>query len=83
MDSTKVRLRSICILLISFRAIMVAYEEISKKSLEDAIENECSKDLRMGYKAIVRLAKNPGYYYARTIHKAMKGDQYFRGHLLK
>ena len=27
----------------------------------------------MGYKAIVRLAKNPGYYYARTIHKAMKG----------
>ena len=41
---------------------MVAYEEISKKSLEDAIESECSKDLRMGYKAIVRLAKNPGYY---------------------
>ena len=52
---------------------MTAYEEISKKSLEDAIESECSKDLRMGYKAIVRLAKNPGYYYARTIHKAMKG----------
>ena len=27
----------------------------------------------MGYKAIARLAANPGYYYARVIHKAMKG----------
>ena len=27
----------------------------------------------MGYKAIARLAANPGYYYARVIQKAMKG----------
>ena len=55
------------------RAIILAYEQIAGNTLEEAIESECSRDLRKGYKAIVRLAGNPAYYYARTIYKAMKG----------
>ena len=52
----------------------MAYEEVSGgTSLEKAIDSECRKELRMGYKAIARLAANPGYYDARVIHKAMKG----------
>ena len=55
------------------RAIIQAYEGIAGSSLESAIESECSRDLRKGYKAIVRLAGNPGFYYARSIYKAIKG----------
>ena len=55
------------------REIMAAYNEIAGNSLEEAIESECSFNLRKGYKAIVRLAADPAFYYARTIHKAMKG----------
>jgi len=58
---------------IQLRAIILAYEEIAGNTLEEAIESECSRDLRKGYKAIVRLAGNPAFYYARTIYKAMKG----------
>merc|ERR1711892_27741 len=58
---------------IQLRAIILAYEQIAGNTLEEAIESECSRDLRKGYKAIVRLAGNPAYYYARTIYKAMKG----------
>ena len=52
---------------------MTAYKEIAGNSLEEAIEAECSFNLRKGYKAIVRLAADPSFYYARTIYKAMKG----------
>merc|ERR1712227_253427 len=58
---------------IQLRAIILAYEEIAGNTLEEAIESECSRDLRKGYKAIVRLAGNPAFYYARTIYKALKG----------
>jgi len=58
---------------LQLRVIMKKYAEISGGTLEDAIESECHGDLRKGYKAIVRLASNPGYYYARNIYKAMKG----------
>ena len=59
---------------LQIREIVIAYEEVSGgTSLEKAIESECRKELRMGYKAIARLAANPGYYYARVIQKAMKG----------
>ena len=58
---------------IQLRAIILAYEEIAGNTLEEAIESECSRDLRKGYKAVVRLAGNPAYYYARTIYKALKG----------
>jgi len=59
--------------LLQLRAIIAAYEEIAGNSLESAVESECSRDLRKGYKAIVRLASHPAYYYARTIQKALKG----------
>ena len=55
------------------RAIIQKYEDIAGNSLESAIESECSRDLRKGYKAIVRLAGNPAYYYARELHKGLKG----------
>ena len=61
------------LLTIKLRAIILAYEQIAGNTLEEAIESECSRDLRKGYKAIVRLATNPGYYYARILQKAMKG----------
>ena len=75
MDSIEVNtfLQSIVLLTVTFRAIILAYEQIAGNTLEEAIESECSRDLRKGYKAIVRLAGNPAYYYARTIYKAMKG----------
>ena len=71
----QLRFRLNIILLSSYfvRAIILAYEEIAGNTLEEAIESECSRDLRKGYKAIVRLAGNPAFYYARTIYKAMKG----------
>jgi len=59
--------------LIQLRAIIQKYEDIAGNSLESAIESECSRDLRKGYKAIVRLAGNPAYYYARELHKGLKG----------
>jgi len=58
---------------LQLRVIMKKYEEIAGSTLEEAIESECSGDLRKGYKAIVRLANNPGYYYARQIYKSLKG----------
>ena len=58
---------------IQLRAIIQAYEEIAGNTLEEAIESECSLDLRKGYKAVVRLASNPAFYYARTIYKALRG----------
>lgn len=32
-----------------------------------------NRDLRKGYKAIVRLASNPAYYYARSLEKSLEG----------
>jgi len=58
---------------LQLRVIMQKYEDIAGNTLEEAIESECRGDLRSGYKAIVRLAKNPAYFYARQIYKAMKG----------
>ena len=52
---------------------MKKYKEISGNTLEQAIESECRGDLRKGYKAVCRLAFNPGFYFARQIHKALKG----------
>lgn len=59
--------------LLQLRAIIQKYEDVAGGSLESAIESECSRDLRKGYKAIVRLASNPAYYYARNLHKALIG----------
>ena len=75
MDSTQVSIRFFKqnVTPNQSRAIILAYEEIAGNTLEEAIESECSRDLRKGYKAIVRLAGNPAFYYARTIYKAMKG----------
>lgn len=59
--------------LLQLRSIIQKYEDIAGNSLEEGIESECSRDLRKGYKAIVRLASNPAYYYARQMNKALKG----------
>ena len=38
-----------------------------------AIENEVDGDLKRAYKAIVRMALDPAYFFARNAHKALKG----------
>lgn len=58
---------------LQLKATLLAYEEIAGKSLEDIIEAEFSGDQRMGYLALIRLATNPGSYFAHVLYKAMKG----------
>ena len=58
---------------LQLKATLLAYEEIAGKSLEDTIEAEFRDDQRMGYLAIIRLATNPGNYFAHILYKAMEG----------
>jgi len=55
------------------RRVAAHYEEISGQSLQDAIDAECNGDTRRAYKAVVRMATDPCYYFARNIYKAMRG----------
>ena len=65
---------------LQLRVIMQKYEDIAGNTLEEAIESECRGDLRSGYKAIVRLAKNPAYFYAR---QGNEGNRHGRGRYLQ
>ena len=38
-----------------------------------AINSECHGETRRAYKATVRMATDPCYYFARNIYKSMKG----------
>jgi len=55
------------------RLIAEKYEEISGGSLMSAINSECHGETRRAYKATVRMATDPCYYFARNIYKSMKG----------
>lgn len=56
------------------RLINHKYQEISEEyDLLGAIENEVDGDLKRAYKAIVRMALDPAYFFARNAYKALKG----------
>uniref|UniRef100_A0A3B4TZX7 Annexin n=1 Tax=Seriola dumerili TaxID=41447 RepID=A0A3B4TZX7_SERDU len=58
---------------LQLQATFKIYEQLSGTEILDAIENETSGTLRKCYIALVRVAKNPQLYFARRLHKAMKG----------
>ncbi|MEQ2273267.1 hypothetical protein XENORESO_001830, partial [Xenotaenia resolanae] len=58
---------------LQLQATFKIYEQLSGTEILDAIENETSGTLKKCYTALVRVAKNPQLYFARRLHKAMKG----------
>jgi len=55
------------------RLIAAKYEDISGSTLIQAINDECRGDTERAYKAVVRMACDPCFYFTRNIYKAMKG----------
>jgi len=49
------------------------YEGIAGRSIEEAIESECSGTLQEGFKAIIAYARDPLMYYAQRLHWSMDG----------
>uniref|UniRef100_A0A3B3YJ09 Annexin n=1 Tax=Poecilia mexicana TaxID=48701 RepID=A0A3B3YJ09_9TELE len=58
---------------LQLQATFKIYEQLSGTEILDAIDNETSGTLKKCYTALVRVAKNPQLYFARRLHKAMKG----------
>ncbi|KAG8382657.1 hypothetical protein BUALT_Bualt05G0100100 [Buddleja alternifolia] len=50
-----------------------AYHSMYGNSLEKAIKSETSGNFRFALLTILRCAENPGKYFAKVLHKAMKG----------
>jgi len=55
------------------RATFEKYEEIAGRSIEEAIDSECSGTLQDGFTAIVKFARDPLEFYATRLYKSMKG----------
>merc|ERR1712147_384639 len=55
------------------RRVAAHYEEIAGHPLTEAIDSECHGETRRAYKAVVRMATDPCFYFARNIYKAMRG----------
>lgn len=55
------------------RKIFNEYERLTGNSLEDTIKSEFSGALEDGYLAVVRCARDKTGYFAKRLHKAMKG----------
>jgi len=49
------------------------YEGIAERSIEEAIDSECSGTLQDGFKAIIAYARCPLAYYAGRLHWSMDG----------
>ncbi|PON35198.1 Annexin [Parasponia andersonii] len=54
-------------------AVSHAYHDIYGNSLEKAVKKETSGYFEHGLLTILRSAENPGKYFAKVLHKAMKG----------
>ncbi|XP_047342368.1 annexin D5-like [Impatiens glandulifera] len=54
-------------------AVDIAYTNLHKHSLQKAVKNETSGHFEHGLLTILRCAENPGTYFAKLLHKAMKG----------
>lgn len=55
------------------RQIFDEYQNITGHTIEDAIENEFSGDIKKGLLAIVKCVKNRPAFFAEQLHKSMKG----------
>ncbi|XP_066601732.1 annexin B9-like [Prorops nasuta] len=55
------------------RQIFHEYENVTGHSIEAAIENEFSGDIKKGLLAIVKCVKNRPGFFAEQLHKSMKG----------
>ncbi|XP_034458044.1 annexin A3b isoform X1 [Hippoglossus hippoglossus] len=55
------------------RQTLVDYKSISKKTLQESIENEMSGDLEMLLVAVVKCVKNVPAYLAEVLFQSMKG----------
>ncbi|XP_043515822.1 annexin B9-like isoform X1 [Frieseomelitta varia] len=55
------------------RQIFQEYENITGHTIEDAIENEFSGDVKKGLLAIVKCVKNRAGFFAEQLYKSMKG----------
>ncbi|KAF5206929.1 Annexin d5 [Thalictrum thalictroides] len=53
--------------------VSAAYHSMYGSSLEKAIKNETSGNFEFGLLTILRCAENPAKYFAKSLHKAMKG----------
>jgi len=49
------------------------YEELSGKTVEEAIKGEMSGDIETGMLAIVECSRNKSEYFAKRLYKSMKG----------
>ncbi|XP_004299661.1 PREDICTED: annexin D5-like [Fragaria vesca subsp. vesca] len=54
-------------------AVSSAYESMYGNSLRKAVKKETSGNFEHGLKTILECADHPGRYFARMLHKAMKG----------
>jgi len=55
------------------RAVFIEYKKIAKKDIVKTIEGEFSGDAQAGYKALALVAKYRPAYFAKQLHKSMKG----------
>ncbi|GFR74439.1 annexin [Elysia marginata] len=55
------------------RATFQEYAKIANKDIEDSIRSEMSGDLKNGMLSIVQVIRGKANYFAKTLHKAMKG----------
>ncbi|XP_003700547.1 annexin B9 isoform X1 [Megachile rotundata] len=55
------------------KQIFHEYENITGHTIEDAIENEFSGDIKKGLLAIVKCVKNRAAFFAEQLYKSMKG----------
>ncbi|OAD54767.1 Annexin-B11, partial [Eufriesea mexicana] len=65
------------------RQIFQEYEDITGHSIETAIENEFSGDIKKGLLAIVKCVKNRAGFFADQLYKSMKGLGTDDDHLIR
>ncbi|XP_076750726.1 annexin B11-like [Xylocopa sonorina] len=59
--------------ILQLRQIFEEYESITGNSIESAIENEFSGDIKKGLLTIVKCVKNRPAFFAEQLYKSMKG----------
>ncbi|KAL5017925.1 hypothetical protein ScPMuIL_003647 [Solemya velum] len=55
------------------RAVFDAYQQMSKRQIEQSICGEMSGNLELGMLAIIKVVKNKHAYFAEKLYKSMKG----------
>uniref|UniRef100_A0A146M595 Annexin n=1 Tax=Lygus hesperus TaxID=30085 RepID=A0A146M595_LYGHE len=55
------------------RQVFIEYYELTKHTIDHAIEEEFSGDIKKGHLAIVKCVRNKTAFYAERLYKSMKG----------